>query len=174
MTVQPIETPRLTLRSTREADGPFCLSLWLDEEMGRYLADPPRDKADEAELNFAKGIETDEGWYPFVAQRKADGQLIGTCSLVPVDEAAGRWDLGYVLDKACWRQGYGTEMVQGMIDFACRRGGRVFTADVAKDNAASNALLRKLGFKPVKEGAFRKRLTDIVYPSYTYELEIPR
>lgn len=39
MTTTPIETPRMILRSTREMDGGFCLSLWLDDEMGRYLAD---------------------------------------------------------------------------------------------------------------------------------------
>lgn len=170
MTVEPIETPRLRLVSTREEDGDFCLSLWLDEVVGCYLADPPREQADEAELNFARGIEADEGWYPFVAVRKADGRRIGTCSLVPTDEAAGVWDLGYTLAQDCWRQGYGTEMVRGMMAFAQARGGRVFTAEVAQANEGSNALLRKLGFRPAAEGSFRKRGTEIVYPSYIYQL----
>ncbi len=169
MTTQDILTPRLRIRSTREADGPLCLSLWLDEEGGRYLADPPRDKADEAELNFAVGIEQDEGWYPFVAFAR-DGAFIGTCSLVPSADGV-TWDLGYCVAQAYWRQGYATEMITALLQFARSRGGRVFTAAVAQQNAGSNAVLRKLGFTVAATGSFAKRGTDIVYPEYLYRLE---
>lgn len=170
MTTNDIVTDRLILRSTRESDGEFCLSLWLDDEMGRYLSDPPRALADEAELNFARGIENDEGWYPFVAVLKATGERIGTCSLVP-GENNEKWDLGYCVHRDYWRQGIATEMIRALIDYGRAHGGRAFTADVAKDNAGSNAVLRKLGFQPVSEGTFHKRLTDIVYEKYTYELK---
>lgn len=41
----------------REAHSPLCFSIWLDEEMGRYLSDPLRENASETYLNFAKDIE---------------------------------------------------------------------------------------------------------------------
>ena len=104
MTTKDILTDRLILRSTREEDGPFCLSIWLDDKMGKYLSDPPREKADEDELNFAQGIETQEGWYPFVAVAKGAGDLVGTCSAVPSDDLK-QWDLGYCVHKKYWRQG---------------------------------------------------------------------
>ena len=65
MLTDDIITSRLMLRSTREAWGPLCVDIWLDEEMGKYLADPPRDKAGDAYANFGKGIESQEGWFPF-------------------------------------------------------------------------------------------------------------
>lgn len=170
MMTDDIYTDRLRIRSTREADGEFCLSLWLDEEMGKYLSDPPRELADEAELNFAKGIEQDDGWYPFVAELRETGARIATCSLVP-DANETCWDIGYCVHRNFWRQGYATEMVRALIEFARSRGGRIFTADVAKENAASCALMRKLGFVPIESGTFKKRLTDIVYEQYTYRLE---
>lgn len=49
----------------REQDGAFCLGIGLDPAMGRYLSGPPRDKADDGELNFAVGIETQEDWPPY-------------------------------------------------------------------------------------------------------------
>jgi RimJ/RimL family protein N-acetyltransferase len=171
MTTKDIVTNRLILRSTREEDGPFCLSIWLDDEMGRYLADPPREKADEGELNFAKGIETQEGWYPFVAISKENGDSIGTCSAVPSDDQK-HWDLGYCVHKKYWRQGYATEMIRALIEFGYGNGGRKFTASVACDNAGSNAVLRKLGFYVEKSGTFRKRHTNIVYNEYTYRLDL--
>lgn len=171
MTTKDIITDRLVLRSTREEDGPFCLSIWLDDEMGKYLADPPREKADEDELNFAQGIETQEGWYPFVAVAKETGDLIGTCSAVPSEDLK-QWDLGYCVHKKYWRQGYATEMIRALIHFGSGNGGRTFTANVAQENAGSNAVLRKLGFSIEKEGTFRKRHTDIVYAEYTYRLDL--
>lgn len=171
MTAETMETARLRIRSSREEDGPFCLSLWLDDENGKYMADPPRDKADEDELNFAQGIETQEGWYPFVAELKETGERMGTCSVVPSEDERC-WDLGYCVRKDLWRQGYGAEIIRAMIDFGLRRGGRSFTASVAQENIASNAVLRKLGFHVVKEGSYRKRGTSIVYPEYQYRLDI--
>lgn len=69
-----------------------------------------------------------------------------------------------------WRLGYAAEMAGEMIGFGFRSGGRTFTASAAKENAASNAVLHKLGFHVVREGGFRKRGTDIVYPEYVYQL----
>lgn len=104
MITKDIITKRLIIKSTQEKDGPFCLSIWLDDEMGKYLSDPPRDKADEAELNFAQGIEEQEGWYPFIAVAKETGDFIGTCSVVPSSDQK-HWDLGYCVHKKYWRQG---------------------------------------------------------------------
>lgn len=170
MQIPEIETERLLIRGTREPDGPACLDIWLDSEMGRYMADPPRDSADESYLNFAVGIENDEGWYPMVVFHKDTGDFLGTCSIVPMDDGT-RWDFGYAVHKKYWRQGYATEILQTLIKLGREKGIRTFSANVAKENAASNAVLIKLGFRVVKDsGSFRKRGTDIVYPEYTYYL----
>ncbi len=172
MQMSTMQTERLVIRGTREEDGPLCLDIWLDEEMGRYMSDPPRDRADEDTLNFAKGIEEDDGWYPMVVLHKETGEFVGTCSVVP-EEDGKRWDLGYALHKRYWKQGYGTEMLRQLIEKGISEGVQSFTAYVAQENAASNALLRKLGFRILREGkGFRKRGTDIVYPEYIYLLEV--
>ncbi len=40
-----LESNRLIIRSTKKEDTDFCLDIWLDEEMGRFLSDPPRELA---------------------------------------------------------------------------------------------------------------------------------
>ena len=82
MNLPELLTPRLLIRSIRETDGPACLDFWLDEEMGRYLADPPRAKASDACLNFAVGLDQDD-WYPLVALHRESGGFPGACSAVP-------------------------------------------------------------------------------------------
>lgn len=70
-------------------------------------------------------------------------------------------------------QGYATEMIKGLCGFCIENGAEYITADVAKLNYSSNAVLRKLGFKIEKEGAFKKSGTNIIYESYTYRLDLP-
>ena len=172
MQMPEIETKRLLIRSTRESDGPDCLDIWLDDEMGKYMADPPREKADETELNFAVGIENDENWYPMVVFHKETGDFLGTCSIVPMN-GGKRWDFGYAVHKKYWRQGYATEILHKLIELGKEKGIRSFSANVAKENTASNAVLKKLNFRIWSDtGSFRKRHTDIIYPEYTYMLEI--
>lgn len=139
--------------------------------MGRYLADPPRALADERYLNFAVGIEEDEGWYPMVAIHRETRAFVGTCSVVPTEDGAC-WDLGYCIHRDYWRQGYGTEMVSRLIAEGQAHGVSNFTAAVAQENEASCALCRKLGFRVWKrDGSFRKTGTEIVYPEYIWRLE---
>ncbi|MCL2665999.1 MAG: GNAT family N-acetyltransferase, partial [Defluviitaleaceae bacterium] len=144
--------------------------------------DPPKDRADEAELNFAAGIENDEDWYPMVVFKKDTGEFLGTCSIVPADGGKS-WDFGYAVHKKFWRQGrnsegvpvqgYATEILQALIGLGKEKGINIFTAKVAQENEASNAVLKKLGFRiSCYSESFRKRNTDIIYPEYTYMLEI--
>ncbi len=172
MNMPSFETKRCLVRSTTENDTNLCLSIWLDDEMGKYLADPPRDKASEKYLNFAVGIENDESWYPMVIFHKETNQFIGTCSIVPEDNNT-RWDFGYAFHKDYWRQGYATEILEALIEQGIQAGIKRFSAVVAKENPGSNTLLRKLGFKIWKDSnSFIKRGTDIIYEEYTYLLEI--
>ena len=172
MQMETLCTERLILRPTREADGAACLDIWLDDEMGRYLADPPRALADERYLNFAVGIEEDDGWYPMVAIHRESGVFVGTCSVVPTEDGMC-WDLGYCVHRDHWKKGYGSEMVKRLIEEGRHRGIRAFTAAVAQENAASCALCRKLGFCVWKsDGSFAKCGTDIVYPEYIWRLEL--
>ncbi|GAA0783093.1 GNAT family N-acetyltransferase [Hathewaya limosa] len=171
MIVNNLETNRLIIKSTKKKDTTFCLDIWLDDEMGKYLSDPPRDKADDTYLKWKENVEIYDGCFYFIAVSKETGDYIGTCSTVPSDDKK-HWDLGYAIHKKYWRQGYATEMIKALIDFCYINGGRKITASVAKQNPGSNAVLRKLNFYIEKEGSFKKHGTDIIYDNYTYRLDL--
>ncbi len=171
MIIKNLETSRLVIRSTKKEDTDFCLDIWLDDEMGKYMSDPPRDKAGDLYLKWKENVEVYDGCYYFVAVSRQTGDYIGTCSAVPNDEQ-NHWDLGYAIHKKYWRQGYATEMIKALIGFCYANGGRKITADVATENPGSNAVLRKLGFYVEKEGSFKKSGTDIIYDEYTYRLDL--
>ena len=171
MEIRDLKTKRLLIKRTKKEDADFCLDIWLDDEMGKYLSDPPREKAGEGYLKWKETVEEYHGCYYFIAVSRDTGERIGTCSIVPSEDEV-RWDLGYAIHKKYWWQGYATEMIKALIDFAYAKGGRKITADVAQENPGSNAVLRKLGFQVEKEGTFKKSGTDIVYDEYTYKIEL--
>ncbi len=71
----------------------------------------------------------------------AGDDLVGTVGL----RADG--DLGYMLGRAYWGQGYATEMGQALIDHAATTGRwTTLKACVFEDNPASGRVLEKLGF----------------------------
>lgn len=166
-----LETNRLIIRNTKKEDTNFCLNMWLDEEMGKYLSDPPREKADDRYLEWKEDIEIYDGCHYFVALSKETGNHIGSCSAVPSEDKK-HWDLGYGIHKDYWREGYATEMIKELIDFCRINGAEKITADVAQANNGSNAVLKKLGFYVDKEGTFKKSSTDIIYDDYTYRLDL--
>lgn len=166
-----LETKRLVINNTKKEDTDFCLNMWLDEEMGKYLSDPPRKKADDRYLEWKKDIEIYDGCHYFVALSKETGKYVGSCSAVPSEDKK-HWDLGYAIHKDYWREGYATEMIKELINFCRINGAEKITADVAQANNGSNAVLKKLGFYVDKEGTFKKSGTDIIYDDYTYRLDL--
>ena len=99
--IKGLATKRLIIKSTKKEDTDFCLDIWLDDEMGKYLSDPPRDKAGEAYLKWKETVEDYDGCYYFIAVSKDTGDYIGTCSAVPSDDKI-HWDLGYAIHKKYW------------------------------------------------------------------------
>lgn len=166
-----LKTERLVIKSIKKEDADFCLDIWLDDEMGKYLSDPPREKASDTYIKWKNSLEVYDGCYYFIAISNENASYIGTCSAVP-SENKKHWDLGYAIHKNYWCQGYATEMIKVLCSFCIENGAEYITADVAKLNNGSNALLRKLGFIIEKESSFKKSGTDIIYESYTYRLDL--
>ena len=140
MLTDDIVTPRLMLRSTREAWGPLCVEIWLDEEMGKYLADPPRDKAGRTPTPISeRGSKARRAGSPSPYFPGRAGNLSARAVWCPTEEG-GCWDLGYAVHKRFWRRGYCTEMLTALMDWGRREGVRSFTAKVARENTG---LLRR-------------------------------
>jgi RimJ/RimL family protein N-acetyltransferase len=171
MKIEPIETARLHLRNYTKADKDFCMNIWNDPEVGKYMSDPPIDKVDAEYLAAVDDLENSQDGYFIVAEDKTTGTRLGTCCAFPENNGTS-WDLGYSIHPNFWRQGYATEMVGAVIAFAKAHGAEYATAGVAKANAGSNGVMRTLGFAPIEETTFQKTGTDIVYESYTYQKKL--
>lgn len=173
MKIETIETPRLALRGFTPEDAPFAISLWNDPVTGRWLSDPALEAIPdiEAYTKSVEGLGDSLDCCHLVAVDRATGQRIGTCSFVP--ENGGRsYDIAYAVHPDFQRQGYGTEIVEGLIGYARSRRANAVTICIARENAASNALARKVGALIIAEGSYTKGGTNEVIPDYIYELKL--
>lgn len=171
MKIEIIETPRLYLRGFEKTDVAFAISVWNDPEMGEYLPDPSLEDMDDAYRQSLETLGDDDTCCYLISESKASGQRIGTCSFIPSENGLV-YDIAYCVHKTHWRNGYATEMAQGMITYATNQGAKKITVDVNQDNAPSNAVVTKFGFSIVGEKSYTKRGTNLTYKDYQYELVI--
>ena len=93
--------------------------------------------------------------YEFSIALKPENKLIGGVGLSHFDKYQGTATLGYWLGERYWKNGYGTEAAAKIIDFGFNKLKlRRIDVEAYAENAASNALIRKLGF--IYEGTLRK------------------
>lgn len=163
-----IETSRLIIRSWKRSDKEFTLALWGDRENGKYMSDPACENVDEQYLQCIDEMEDNPEGYYLIAELK-NGQSIGTCCAFP-EEA--NYDIGYCVNKKYWREGYGTEMVNALIQWIKANGGKSVTGEVADDNVASVALLTKLGFLEDRKTRYKKWGEETYFDAHYYKLVI--
>ena len=168
---KPLSGQRITLRSSQSSDLPYLTAMWFDPENGRYLSDPTAEYVDEVYQAALDRIETDPNGYYLTAVLNDRSQIIGSCFIFP-EEQEKRFEIAYCIHKSLWRKGCAAEILSLVTAWAKDNGYTEITAEAAKENAASHALLIKSGFKVTGESEFKKYNMDISYKSYIYSYKL--
>lgn len=168
---KPLESERITIRDYRRADLPAVTGMWFDPVNGQYLSDPTEEYVDDRFRAALEGMEDNPDGYYLTVVLSATERIVGSCCIFP-DEKRERWDIGYCVHKDFWRRGIGTELLGLLIGWIRAQGGTQITAEVAKDNAGSNRLLRHYGFEVLRESSFNKYRTGVTFESRIYGLTL--
>jgi RimJ/RimL family protein N-acetyltransferase len=81
-----------------------------------------------------------------------DGQVIGDCGTLGGVSPSGDIEIGYGLAEPFRGQGYGTELVQGLVDwFRGQPGVRRLVAGTVPGNVPSRRVLERAGFTVERE-----------------------
>lgn len=153
-----IPTGRLTIRPVSGADLDDLFEINGDEAVTRFLPYRTWQAAEDGDAWLARmdALAASGSAQQLVIVRNEDQKVVGTTLLFKFDEASSRLELGYVVGRRHWRNGYAREALHAVCGHAFRRlSVRRIEAEVDPLNAASNALLLSLGF--VREGMFRQR-----------------
>lgn len=151
---ESLTTKRLLLRKPRLEDAPLIFASYAqDPEVTRYLTFRPHremSEAHEAVQRFLEGWRSGKSYCWLIFSRDND-ELMGAIG-ARADQGI---NLGYVLARCFWRQGFMSEALDAIVDWAFTNPS-VFRVWAVCDleNTASARLLEKCGFH--QEGILRR------------------
>ena len=150
-----LKTERLRLRRAKLADAEVIFREYAqDPEVTKYVSWRTHQNLEETrEYVQMCLLAWDVGKaFHWVIERAEDKQLMG---MIIARVNAEKWELGYVLARSHWRQGYMTEALKVLIGWALKQKEihRVWAVcDV--DNIASARLMEKVGMQ--REGILKR------------------
>jgi RimJ/RimL family protein N-acetyltransferase len=178
-----IETERLLLRKPRLEDAADLAVAYADPETVRYIGDGSTATREEVEQAIAFWLERWEanGIGLYSMERREDGRVIGrsgflvwdgeTWEIANLAEAGERAEveLGWMVSREHWGQGYATEAALAMRDWGiAERGFTRLISMIRRGNERSVRVAEKIGERYER---------DMVWPSGTramlYALETP-
>jgi ribosomal-protein-alanine N-acetyltransferase len=151
-----LQTQRLTLRLLEMGDARAMHTLMSDAEIMAFWDVPEIDDIGltraimEAQV---RDIDLGRAFY-WAMIRSEDGAFVGCCDLSEIDRWHHRAEVGFMIDKPFWRDGYAFEAMAAVIDHAAQGLHlKRLSARTHLGNTRSVRLLMRLGFE--REGLLR-------------------
>jgi RimJ/RimL family protein N-acetyltransferase len=163
-----LETKRLTLRTPTLRDAKAVAVLANDRRIAENTARIPHPyKLADAE-NFIAGANKADGETVFLIVR--NGTIMGACGVAVAGPNAP--ELGYWLGVPHWGQGFATEALHAVIDFAFSEFEHsALHAGARVTNPASRRVLEKCGFQWTGVGLYRINAIRSSAPIDRFRLE---
>lgn len=163
-----LETERLALRAPRLEDAKTVALLANDKRIAENTRRIPHPYSRADADDFISAVNVPSGEIAFLIT-KQNGAIIGACGIASQD---GVPDVGYWLGVKYWGQGYATEAVRALIDFAFTElDHEHLQAGARVTNPASRRILEKCGFQWTGVGLCRIRALSSSAPIDRFRLD---
>jgi RimJ/RimL family protein N-acetyltransferase len=147
-----LETKRLALRAPRLEDAKAVAMLANDRGIAENTARIPHPYKLSDAQSFITGANRPSGEAAFLITLH-DETIVGLCGLAMQEQIP---ELGYWLGVGYWGQGYATEAVHALIDYAFTDlEHEALQAGTRVTNPASRRVLEKCGFQWTGVGLYR-------------------
>jgi 8-oxo-dGTP diphosphatase len=148
----PIRTQRLVLRPLEAADAPAIHRLVNDWEVVRMLSrlpfPYPRELTDDWIASTAAQMAEGSAYHLAITGEELGREMLIGCVGLRLDGAAAVANVGYWVGRRFWGHGVATEAVSRVASWALAHlPVNTLRAQVAVDNPASAAVLRRAGFR---------------------------
>ncbi len=165
-----LETKRLTLRAPLLEDAKAVAALVNDRRIAENVARIPHPYRKADAESFIAGANKPDGEAVFLITLR-DETIIGACGLTMQDKEQAP-ELGYWLGVEHWGQGYATEALHAVIDYAFADLGHAALSAAARvTNPKSRRVLEKCGFQWTGVGLCRIRAINSSAPVDRFRLE---
>ncbi|MGA0607135.1 GNAT family N-acetyltransferase [Phenylobacterium sp. VNQ135] len=155
-----LETERLRLDPLTVEDAAAIFPILGDPEVLSYWDAPEPDDPDRVAQVVDGQVEAmqDGRAMHWTMRTLAQRTFVGCFDLTEVDRRHRRAEVGFMLSRDAWGQGYGLEAMQTVIAYAASGGLRKLAARTHLGNRRSEAVLEKLGFE--EEGLLRGHIVE--------------
>jgi RimJ/RimL family protein N-acetyltransferase len=162
-----VETPRLVLRGWRAADFEAYAAMLADASVARFVGGVLDAPGAWRQMALHTGHWALRGYGNWAVERRSDGVLLGRAGLWQPEGWPGL-EVGWMLARDAWGQGYATEAARAAISWAWTElaADRLISI-VARDNPRSVRVAERLGMRRASAEAFRGR------PVWIYALDRP-
>jgi RimJ/RimL family protein N-acetyltransferase len=144
-----LSTERLVLRPVTAGDHAALLAHWTQPDVRRFLFDGAAPSAAEVAETIEESIGdfAARGFGVWLIELGSAAGLVGTAGLRPLGGSG--LEIFYSLAPAAWGHGYATEAARAVVEYGLGPLGlREVLAEVDEGNAASVAVVRRLGMTP--------------------------
>ncbi|MFJ7207456.1 GNAT family N-acetyltransferase [Streptomyces sp. NPDC098789] len=146
-----LRTARLALDPYTPTDEEDFVALFQDERVSRWMGEGPVPEAEDRALFGRIFTKVYAGKLFDVWAVRRDGRLVGHAEIKPTAESGGH-EIIYALSPDAWGARLGTEIAEALIAYATTTLALTEVhATVAAENAASLALLARIGFTYTKD-----------------------
>lgn len=151
-----LETSRLILRHQSPDDLDSLFALYCDPDVSKYIPDAPRNYEEAREE-----LEWHMNGHPkhpelglWATIHKETNKFIGRCGLLPwTIDGQNEVEVAYLINKANWGQGLGTEAARAILDYGFEKLNLSrLVCLINKENLASIKVAEKIGMTFEKEG----------------------
>lgn len=144
-----LETERLSLTPVTHEDADLIYPIMADPDVMAHMDIAAVDDPD-LTVAFVESqvgeMEREVGFYWSVRQT-SDGTYLGSVDLSDIDWRHHRAEVGFIMARPAWGQGFAYEAMQAVMGYAATQGLKRLWARTHVGNNASEKLLLKLGFE---------------------------
>jgi len=158
------KTERLRIRKLRPTDLTAFHAMQSDMRVMQYITGKITSlDASKAKLQkWIDSYQTRTMDWPFAVELITSKTFIGLCGIIKDNE------VGYRFTPEYWQKGYGTEILNGLIQYAKKLQLKNLIAEVIIENKGSLKILQRAGFVVVEE----KICQETQLPEYLMNLKL--
>ncbi len=152
-----LHTKRLYLRKMKESDAPSLFSIWSDPDVTKFMNVSNFTNENQANemIKLLDRLAQSNEAIRFSIIELESTTIIGSCGYNSLDFENAKAEIGYDIAKACWGQGYASEAIYSLVEYAFTKlAFNRIEAKVHPENVNSIKVLQKLNF--TFEGTLRQ------------------
>lgn len=165
---EPIEADRVTLTPLGVGDAEEMAAVLAAPELYTFTGGTP-PTVDDLRARYRRQVvgcspDGTQLWRNWIVRPVGTEEAVGYVQATVAGDHSSA-DIAWVIGSAWQGRGYATVAAAAMVDWLGRRGVERFRAAIHPDNAASNAVARRLGLQPTDEFDDGERVWVLSPPS---------